>query len=342
MLLTGLVLAVADWRRRHDRPAGHSADHAVLIDLEGHGREEVFADVDLSRTVGWFTSLFPVRLDPGAIDLDEALAGGAALGRALKAIKEQLRGVPNKGLGYGLLRYLNGATAAQLAGFAAPQIGFNYLGRFAGAQAVDWGAAGEMARFGGGDPAMPLAHGLEINALHARCRRWRNAERDLVVCACALERGFGPRSGGELVPACSGRWCATSRKAMPAAAARATCRWLRSRSSKIERLERRYPRIEDILPLSPLQEGLLFHALYDARAPDVYTVQLELDLAGPLDGAALQAAAQALLTRHGSLRAGFWHREPEPEPDPAGADRRAERLGAVAHDRSGGRSGGAR
>ena len=64
-----------------------------------------------------------------------------------------------------------------------------------------------------------------------------------------------------------------------------------------------------MLPLSPLQEGLLFHALYDAQAPDVYTVQLELDLEGPLDGAALEAAAQALIARHASLRAGFRHEE---------------------------------
>ena len=98
------------------------------------------ADVDLSRTVGWFTSLFPVRLDPGALDLDEALAGGAALGRALKSIKEQLRALPDNGLGYGLLRYLNPQTAAQLAAFATPQIGFNYLGRFAAPAAADWGA----------------------------------------------------------------------------------------------------------------------------------------------------------------------------------------------------------
>ena len=55
--------------------------------------------------------------------------------------------------------------------------------------------------------------------------------------------------------------------------------------AEIERLEQRYPRIEDILPLSPLQEGLLFHALYDAQAPDVYTVQLVLSLQGPLDAA---------------------------------------------------------
>ena len=67
--------------------------------------------VDLSRTVGWFTSLYPVRLDPGAIDLDEALAGGPALGRALKRIKEQLRAVPDHGLGYGLLALSEPETA---------------------------------------------------------------------------------------------------------------------------------------------------------------------------------------------------------------------------------------
>ena len=92
---------------------------AVLLDLEGHGREEIFADLDLSRTVGWFTSLFPVRLELGAANVEEALGGGAALGRVLKSIKEQLRALPDKGIGYGLLRYLNKETAAQLAGFAA-------------------------------------------------------------------------------------------------------------------------------------------------------------------------------------------------------------------------------
>ena len=103
----------------------------MLLDLEGHGREEDgFAGVDLTRTVGWFTSLYPVRLDPGAIDLAAALSGGAPLGRALKSIKEQLRAVPQKGLHYGLLRYLNGDTAQELSGLPAPELGFNYLGRF--------------------------------------------------------------------------------------------------------------------------------------------------------------------------------------------------------------------
>src|SRR5438132_2624628 len=161
VLLTGLALAVAQWCGRR----GRGASTAVLVDVEGHGREEVSADIDLSRTVGWFTSLYPVRLDVGGVDVEEALGGGAALGRALKLIKEQLRGVPGNGLGYGLLRYLNPRTGSQLAGFAAPQIGFNYLGRFAAPADADWARAREGVRLGeGGDAAMALSHRLEVNA----------------------------------------------------------------------------------------------------------------------------------------------------------------------------------
>ena len=74
---------------------------------------------------------------------------------------------------------------------------------------------------------------------------------------------------------------------------------------EIEEIERHYRRIDDILPLAPLQEGLLFHALYDAQAPDVYTIQLVLGLAGALDADALAQAARALIARHANLRAGF-------------------------------------
>src|SRR5262249_4939270 len=84
-----------------------------------------------------------VSVEVGGVDVEEAVAGGAGLGRALKMIKEQLRAVPGNGLGYGLLRYLNARTGLQLSGFAAPQIGFNYLGRFAGPAGADWGRAAE-------------------------------------------------------------------------------------------------------------------------------------------------------------------------------------------------------
>ena len=95
----------------------------------------------------------------------------------------------------------------------------------------------------------------------------------------------------------------------PGAGGRSPCDLplLRLSQDEIERLESKYPQMEDMLPLSPLQEGLLFHALYDVHELDVYIVQLALALEGPLDGAALATAAQALVERHGSLRAGFEH-----------------------------------
>ena len=79
--------------------------------------------------------------------------------------------------------------------------------------------------------------------------------------------------------------------------------------AEIERLESKYPDLEEVLPLSPLQEGLLFHALYDAQAPDVYTVQLALDLEGLLEEDVLKAAVRTLLQRHSSLRVGFEHED---------------------------------
>jgi amino acid adenylation domain-containing protein/non-ribosomal peptide synthase protein (TIGR01720 family) len=160
VLLTALALAVAEWR---------GGGTEVLVALEGHGREEQIGDVDLSRTLGWFTSIFPVRLDPGPVDRVQALAGGADAGTALKRIKEQLRAIPDHGIGYGLLRHLNPETARVLARYPKPQISFNYLGRFTVATGQDWTALpGAGVLEGGFDTAMPVApYSLEINAFTA-------------------------------------------------------------------------------------------------------------------------------------------------------------------------------
>ncbi|MFG2914397.1 non-ribosomal peptide synthase/polyketide synthase [Kitasatospora sp. NPDC048298] len=160
VLLTALALAV---QRQRAESGG------VLVELEAHGREEFTDGVDLSRTAGWFTVAHPVRLDPGALDWAEVTEAGPALGRALKAVKDQLRTIRDHGLGYGLLRHLNPETAPVLAELPAPQLGFNYLGRFATATATgggeDWGPAPELgAMFGGADDAAPLAHTATVNA----------------------------------------------------------------------------------------------------------------------------------------------------------------------------------
>jgi amino acid adenylation domain-containing protein/non-ribosomal peptide synthase protein (TIGR01720 family) len=90
----------------------------TVLDLEGHGREELFDDVDLTRTVGWFTALYPLALE---------LPGGGP-GVTLKSIKEQVRAVPGRGVGYGLLRYLGDAGPA-LAALPQAEVSFNYLGQ---------------------------------------------------------------------------------------------------------------------------------------------------------------------------------------------------------------------
>ncbi|PRX00683.1 UNVERIFIED_ORG: non-ribosomal peptide synthase protein (TIGR01720 family), partial [Actinomadura viridilutea] len=160
VLLTGLALAVAQHRKRR---GGRGT--SVLIDVEGHGRDDALPGVDVTRTVGWFTSIHPVRLDPGLVDPAEIRAGGPALGAALKKVKEQLREIPGNGIGYGLLRYLDPAAAEELAEPPSAQVAFNYLGRVApGDEGADWSLAPEETP-PGEDPRMPMAHVLEVNAV---------------------------------------------------------------------------------------------------------------------------------------------------------------------------------
>ncbi|MGV2417436.1 MAG UNVERIFIED_CONTAM: amino acid adenylation domain-containing protein, partial [Paenibacillus polymyxa] len=110
LLLTALGTAVQEW-------AGIGQ---VLVNLEGHGREAILLDMDITRTVGWFTSQFPVVLDMGE---------DRNVGQRVKNVKEGLRRLPHKGIGYGILRYF--ADRAEEATFVAePEISFNYLGQF--------------------------------------------------------------------------------------------------------------------------------------------------------------------------------------------------------------------
>ncbi|MEV0938463.1 amino acid adenylation domain-containing protein [Streptomyces phaeochromogenes] len=161
VLLTGLALAVEEWQRRRGRDTGAG----VLLDLEGHGRVEA-AGLDVSRTVGWFTSIHPVRLDAGGVSWDEVCAGGVAGGRALKLVKEQVRAVPDDGVGFGVLRYLDPAAGAELAAGARPELGFNYLGRFTNGGGGAWELSARAGMVGGGaDAGLSLAHALEVNAV---------------------------------------------------------------------------------------------------------------------------------------------------------------------------------
>ena len=274
-----------------------------MIDLEGHGREAA-GGMDLSRTVGWFTSVFPVRLDVGAISVDEALAGGAAAGRALKQVKEQLRAVPGRGLGYGLLRYVNGETAGQLAGYAERQIGFNYLGRFAtgGEGAGDWS-------IGARDRQRWRVRCGDADGAPAGSERGHGGRRNRTGAECELELGGIAAERGQRCGSLAEAWQLALEGLVrhveqPGAGGHTPSDFplVKLSQAQIEELEKLCPEVEEILPLSPLQEGLVFHALYEDVGADVYTVQLAAELAGGLDAGRMRRAAEALLRRHGNLR----------------------------------------
>ncbi|GGX52917.1 non-ribosomal peptide synthetase [Streptomyces noursei] len=305
-LLAGLALAVARWRTERGVP-----ESSALIRLEGHGREEsAVPGADLSRTVGWFSSMFPVRLDVTGFDMADAFAGGPAAGGVAKAVKEQLRAVPDKGIGYGLLRYLNLRTAAALADYAQPQIGFNYLGRFSSAdmpeelRGLGWTEAPEAGVAAALDTDMPALAALDVSAVVVD-----GAAGAQLQALFSFPTGvFSREEARELADLWAAALSGLARRAAEPGAGGLTpsdVPLVAASQFEIESWEKSYPALVDVWPLTSLQSGLLFHAMLVGAEFDAYTMQLAFHLSGPVDAARLRAAAQALLDRHPNLRVAF-------------------------------------
>ncbi|MEV4312841.1 amino acid adenylation domain-containing protein [Actinocrispum sp. NPDC049592] len=261
VLLTALVLAMA----RRGQPE-------LLVDVEGHGRD---ADADLSRTVGWLTTIHPVRLDATGIDIVDAFAGGPAAGEALRRVKEQVRSAPGKGAGFGMLRYGNLQAAPVLAAGSRPQVLVNYLGR------GDGNPIGADA-----DPDMPQPYLLSLDVEGRTATwTWSGIELDLTDdFTAALTALSGVTTG--LTPSDLVAVSLTQ--------------------NEIDRVQAAHDGpVDDIWPLSPLQEGLFFLASFDQSGRDVYTVQDHFDFDRMLDASRLRQALATLLQRTTGLRAGF-------------------------------------
>ncbi|MFI8537255.1 amino acid adenylation domain-containing protein [Streptomyces aquilus] len=272
VLLAGLAGAVGAW----------AGVDEFLVDVEGHGREPLSDGVqDLSRTVGWFTSSRPVRLSAG-------------VGVSVPAAKERVRAVPGDGLGYGLLRYVRPDTAGELAGLPSAQVGFNYLGRVGAGEGFGAGSA----------PDAPVMHAVELLA----------AVRDtadgpvLELRLAHPERLLGGGRAGALLEAwAEGLTGLVADVVRDGAGGHSPSDFplVALDQAGVEEIEAAVPGLVDVLPVAPLQEGLLFHSLFDEEGVDVYVEQLVLKLDGAVDGARLRASWQALLDRHTALRAGF-------------------------------------
>ncbi|WP_258557665.1 amino acid adenylation domain-containing protein [Rhodococcus sp. AG1013] len=307
-VVTALVLALTTWRHRR----GTASDLSTLLTIEAHGREDqVVSGADLSRTVGWFTTTHPVRLDLAGIDLDAAFAGGPVAGEALKLVKEQLRGAPDHGIGYGVLRYLGArvdGTPGPLDGLPTPQTSINYLGRMAVAPhgvGGDWLPVDELGDLGSSvEPDMPATAALDINLITVDSERGPTLRATLAYPGGVLDH----RDVQDLAEL----WRSACR-ALASAAVRPGAGGLTPSDlplvhldqGTVERLEEAQAGLADVWPLSPLQAGLLFQTELTGDEHDPYLVQLEIVLGGSVDADRVRRAVQALLDRHAILRVSY-------------------------------------
>ncbi|OBK78647.1 hypothetical protein A5651_01580 [Mycobacterium sp. 1274761.0] len=284
----------------------------IGIDVEGHGRhDELAGDVDLTRTVGWFTTLYPVAVRVAELDWGQVTAGQAGVGELVKDVKEQLRALPNP-LTYGLLRYMN--ADVDLAG-SDPQIGFNYLGRLgAGANELSddvWRMSpeGMAATAVSAAMAIPLAHTVELNAGTADTDTGPQLQAHWRWATSAMDQAQVDRLSRLWFEALTGI-CAHVR-AGGGGLTPSDISLARLSQQQLDELCGRYE-IADVLPLTPLQHGLLFHASTAQGSDDVYAVQLDVAIAGALDQQRLRDAVHTVIGRHPNLAARFWAHFDEP------------------------------
>ncbi|QBF25981.1 amino acid adenylation domain-containing protein [Pseudomonas tructae] len=281
LLLTALARVLCRW----------SGDSAVLVQLEGHGRENLFEDMDLTRSVGWFTSAYPLSLSPQNVEQ----------GASIKAIKEQLRAVPHKGLGYGVLRYLADAPVREaMAALPQARITFNYLGQFD--QQFQANALYQPV-----DESAGLAHDLE-----APLPNWLSVDGQVYGGELQLRWTFSRERYDRqtieaLVEAYRRELISLIEHCLSPDAGSFTPSdfpLAQLSQEQIDALPVAAAQIDDVYPLTPMQEGLLLHTLLEPGT-GIYYMQDRYRINSALDPQRFAAAWQAVVGRHEALRASF-------------------------------------
>lgn len=299
VLLAALALAFRRW----------TGESVTLVELEGHGREEIFDGIDVSRTIGWFTTHFPVLL---------RLPEQAGVSDSVKAIKEQLRAIPERGIGYGVLRDL--CDEAQVSGrvrsLTLPEVSFNYLGQFDNvlsesslfalatesvgtAQSLK-GSRGHVLRINasvtGGQLRLALTYSENLHRRETieQLAQWFVAELRAIIAhrPAAKVTGYTPSDFSQ---------ADINQQELDRLVARIAADGAADAPGELSA-------IEDVFPLSPIQEGMLFHSA-SVTDSDPYFRQLTFMLRGDLNLPAFETAWQSLIERHPTLRTSFFWKD---------------------------------
>ncbi|MDO6428948.1 amino acid adenylation domain-containing protein [Flavitalea sp. BT771] len=291
ILLSGLWEALQEW--------GGTGEW--LIGLEGHGREDWRGEVDLSRTVGWFTTLYPVILG----------VEGSGPGDVIRSVKERLRRVPHKGLGYGVLRYLRDGNRMNADEY---DVVFNYLGQVDNAVSGSRWLRGAGEHVGAVERAEnPFEGKFSITA--------SVVGEELVVWWNYSSRQYEEETVKQLAEGYMEKLrvlidhCGQQRETVytpsdfglgHAVGNHELSRFLEGRTWRGE-LRREVLREQSIYGLSGLQEGILFHGIYDKHS-SAYALQFSCAL-GEVDVDLFRRSWELLLARHSILRSGFHYAE---------------------------------
>ncbi|MBU2709127.1 non-ribosomal peptide synthase/polyketide synthase, partial [Zooshikella marina] len=285
LLLTALLLTMTEWQN----------SQAIRIELEGHGREAINDEFDLNETVGWFTTTFPVVLQRADGEIDAQI----------KTVKEYLRAIPNKGLGYGVLRYLSRDNDL-ISTTEALDIVFNYLGQFDGDESgiEDHNAAsvltGSFEKTGNWvSQKRQRSHRLSISGLVSNGQlqlEWDYNHLEYHASTIQLLADNYINNLTAIVEHCLDAPSAYTPSDFPLAQINA---------QQLNQLRTDYPTIADLYPCTPMQQGMLFHS---QMQPDsgVYITQLILSF-GTIDREHFQRSWQQLVERHAMLRTAFVH-----------------------------------
>ncbi|MGF7533043.1 amino acid adenylation domain-containing protein [Bacillus mexicanus] len=280
LLLTSLGLSISHW----------SGLEQIPIHLEGHGREQIMQDVDISRTVGWFTSLYPAVLH---------IQPGKEISDYIKTTKEGLRQIPHKGIGYGIARYLSSTMPSKL----NPEISFNYLGQFDqdlqqhAIQLSSYSCGSDSS----GNQARPYV--LNINGMITEGR--------LRLVISYSRKQYERKTIKRLSETIQSQLRTIITHCVQKEQSELTPSDILLKGMSIDELDQlllqlpHSSEIENVYPLTPMQKGMLFHSLLDEDSHS-YFEQASFSIQGELKINWFKASLERLCETYAVLRTRFY------------------------------------